>query len=647
MSVAYKRNIMLKITLPDGSVREYPSPVTGLEIAESIGSRLAKDAVAIRLDGELYDLTRPITNDAGVSIITRTSEDGLDIIRHDTAHVFAETVKELYPQAQITIGPSIENGFYYDIYCEDKISPEDFERIEARMRDIIDRDEPFIREEWDRDKAIEFFKSIGEHYKAEIINDLPKGDVISIYRQGDFIDLCRGPHMPSTGRIGKAFKLMKVAGAYWRGDSNNAMLQRIYGTAWADEKQLKQYLYRLEEAEKRDHRKLGKEMDLFHFQEEAPGCVFWHDKGWTLFRTMQDYIRSKLDKLDYKEINTPVMVDYSLWEKSGHADKFDDNMFSVETDDRKYAIKPMSCPCHVQVFRQGLKSYRDLPLRLAEFGYCHRNEASGALHGLTRVRAMTQDDGHIFCTPEQIMEETRIFSELLVTTYKELGFEEDQLSIKLSDRPEVRAGSDDVWDKAEQALHKACEASGLEYTLNPGEGAFYGPKLEFCLKDAIGRSWQCGTWQLDFVLPERLETSYIGEDGEKHTPVMLHRAVFGSIERFMAILVEHYAGRLPLWLAPHQVTVAPITSEANAYAQELLQDLKARGLRADVDLRNEKISYKIREHSLKKTPIIMVVGAREAEQQTVTIRRLGHQEQETLARNVVLDKLEAEAKMPR
>ncbi|MGB0934938.1 MAG: threonine--tRNA ligase [Alphaproteobacteria bacterium] len=637
---------MISVTLPDGSVRTYPNGSTGLDVAESIGSKLAKDAVAVKVDGVFWDLTRPLEGDVNLAIITRDSDEGLEILRHDAAHVFAEAIKELYPEAQITIGPSIENGFYYDIFREETISIDDFPKIEKRMQEIVDRNETVSREVWDRDDAIALFEGMGEHYKAEIIRDLPAEEQITLYRQGEFVDLCRGPHLPSTGKLGKAFKLMKVAGAYWRGDSNNVMLQRIYGTAWSTEKQLKQYLHRLEEAEKRDHRKLGKEMDLFHLQEEAPGCIFWHQQGWEIFRKLQDYIRMRLERYDYKEINTPVMVDFSLWKKSGHADKFGENMFGVEDDNRQYAVKPMSCPCHVQVFNQGVKSYRDLPLRFAEFGYCHRNEPSGSLHGLSRVRAMTQDDGHIFCTEEQILEETKMFSELLISMYKDLGFDEKDITVKLSDRPETRAGSDEVWDKAETALKEAALASGLNFTMNPGEGAFYGPKLEFQLKDAIGRAWQCGTLQVDFVLPDRLGATYIGEDGEKHIPVMLHRAVLGSLERFMAILIEHYGGKFPLWLAPTQVVVAPITSDANEYALEVVEKMKAAGLRVESDLRNEKINYKIRELSLKKVPIICVVGAREQDDRTVALRRLGGKNQEILALDEAISTIVDEGEMP-
>jgi threonyl-tRNA synthetase len=632
------------VTLPDGKVREYERPVTGLKIAESIGSSLARDAVAIKVNSVLKDLTAEITEDSSIAIITRTSEEGLEILRHDAAHAFAEAVKELYPETQITIGPAIENGFYYDLYREQSFTPEDLEKIEKRMKEIVDRNEPIIREEWDRTQAIEFFLSQGETFKAEIIRDIPEGDRITLYRQGAFIDLCRGPHLPSTGKLGKAFKLTKLAGAYWRGDSKNSMLQRVYGTAWASEQQLKDYLTQLEEAEKRDHRKLGREMDLFHLQEEAPGCVFWHPNGWTLYVALQSYIRKLLDQNGYVEINTPILADRSLWEASGHWEKFRENMFVSEADERMYAVKPMSCPCHIQIFKQGLKSYRDLPLRFAEFGTCHRNEASGALHGLTRVRAMVQDDGHIFCTEDQIVSETKKFCELLARVYKDLGFEE--FRVRFADRPPVRAGDDAIWDKAEKALREATQAVGLEYSLNTGEGAFYGPKLEFVLKDAIGREWQCGTLQVDFVLPERLDASYVGEDGKKHRPVMVHRAILGSFERFISILIEHHAGKFPLWLAPVQIAVTPITNDQDEYAHSVATALKKNGFRVKLDLRNEKINYKIRELSLAKIPLIFVVGKMEVEQKTVAIRRLGSQNQETLSLEKAIDKFKIEAKSP-
>ena len=534
---------MISITLPDGSSRQFNPGVTGGDVAAAIGPGLAKAALAIRLDGDLVDLATAIERDAAIEIITSKSPDALELLRHDAAHVMAEAVKELYPETQITIGPVIEDGFFYDFARHTPFTPEDLEAIEARMRDIVKRDETIAREVWDRDEAVAFFKDQGEHYKAEIIADLPVGETISLYRQGDFIDLCRGPHLPSTKKLGTAFKLMKLAGAYWRGDSNNAMLQRIYGTAWASQDSLDEHLHRIAEAERRDHRRLGREMELFHFQEEAVGMVFWHPKGWTLYRGLKDYVRRKLTKAGYAEVNTPQLVDRKLWEDSGHWEKFREHMFTSEIDERTFALKPMNCPCHVQIFRQGLKSYRDLPLRLAEFGACHRYEPSGALHGLMRVRGFTQDDAHIFCTEDQINAESAAFCELALGMYRDFGF--DDVVIRFADRPAVRAGSDAVWDKAEDALRGAAEQAGVAYELNPGDGAFYGPKLDFVLRDAIGREWQCGTLQADFVLPERLDASYIGEDGEKHRPVMLHRAILGSLERFTGVLIEHYAGRFP------------------------------------------------------------------------------------------------------
>lgn len=636
---------MIEITLPDGAIKEYPQGVTGFEIAASISKKLAKEAIVVRVNDTLWDITRPIETNSHVAIITKNDPEALEIFRHDAAHALAQAAKELYPEVQVTIGPSIENGFYYDFYREAPFTPEDLKKLEDRMRKIVDRNETIERQVWERDKAIEYFKSIGEHFKAEIIADLPADEEVTVYKQGDFLDLCRGPHLPTTAKLGKAFKLMKLAGAYWRGDSNNPMLQRVYGTAWTNEKDLKAYLLQLEEAEKRDHRKLGKEMDLFHFQEEAPGAAFWHADGWTIYTNMQKYIREKLGVNGYSEVNTPQLVDFSLWEKSGHAAKFSEDMFAVEeTDGKKFAIKPMNCPCHVQIFNQGIKSYRDLPLRMAEFGCCHRNEASGALHGLMRVRAMVQDDAHIFCTPEQITEETIRFTELLKEVYKDLGFE--SVSVRFSTRPDVRAGTDEIWDHAENALLEATKAAGLEYTLNPGEGAFYGPKLEFVLKDAIGRRWQCGTFQVDFVLPERLQAHYIGVDGEKHHPVMLHRAILGSFERFIGILIESYAGKLPLWLAPKQVAIVPITSEINEYALEIEAQLKQAGLRANADLRNEKMNYKIRELSLAKVPYIFVVGEKEKSDNTVAIRQLGGKTQEVLALSDALDKIVELAKNP-
>ena len=635
---------MVALTLPDGSVRRYDGPVTGAALAADIGPGLAKAALAVRVNGEMRDLMREIEKDAPVAVVTAKDPDALELLRHDAAHVMAEAVKELYPETQVTIGPAIENGFYYDFSRATPFTPEDLAAIEKRMREIVARNEPVVREVWDRNQAIEFFKSQGEHYKAEIIEAIPEGVPITLYRQGSFIDLCRGPHLPATGKLGTAFKLMKVAGAYWRGDSRNEMLQRIYGTAWANEKDLKDYLTRLEEAEKRDHRRLGREMALFHIQEEAVGSIFWHPLGWTLYRTIESYIRERLAHAGYVEVRTPQLVDRSLWEASGHWEKFREDMFTVESEDKVLCIKPMNCPCHVQIFRQGLKSYRDLPLRMAEFGSCHRNEPSGALHGLMRVRAFTQDDAHIFCTEDQITAETKAFCDLLLSVYRDFGFED--VAVKFSDRPAKRAGADAVWDKAEAALKQASEAAGLKVTHNPGEGAFYGPKLEFVLRDAIGREWQCGTLQVDFVLPERLDASYIGEDGARHRPVMLHRAILGSIERFIGVLIEHYAGKLPLWLAPLQAVVATITSDADAYAEKVLRALESAGIRAEGDLRNEKINYKVREHSLAKVPVLLVVGKREAEEGTVAIRRLGSQNQEVLALDEAVNRLKREAAVP-
>jgi threonyl-tRNA synthetase len=635
---------MVKLTLPDGSIRDYDAPVSGADVAADIGPGLAKAALAVRINGEMKDLSLVIEEDCEFSIVTAKDDDALDLLRHDAAHVMAQAVQELFPGTQVTIGPSVENGYYYDFAREEPFSTDDFESIEKKMAEIVDRDLEFVREIWDREVAIKFFKEKGEAYKAELIEAIPEGEEVSIYRQGDWIDLCRGPHLPSTGKLGKHFKLMKLAGAYWRGDSNNEMLQRIYGTAWADKKQLKAYLHMLEEAEKRDHRRLGREMNLFHIQEEAIGSAFWHPKGWQLYRTVQTYMRNRLDKAGYVEVNTPQLVNRSLWEDSGHWEKFRDAMFVTEAEDKILAIKPMNCPCHVQIFKHGTKSYRDLPLRMAEFGSCHRNEPSGALHGLMRVRAFVQDDAHIFCTEDQITEETKIFCDLLMSVYKDFGFEE--VVIKFSDRPEVRAGDDATWDKAEGALIEAVQAAGYEYDLNPGEGAFYGPKLEFVLRDAIGRDWQCGTLQVDFVLPERLDAAYVGEDGEKHRPVMLHRAILGSFERFLGILIENYAGRFPFWLAPLQVVVATITDEAKPYAEKVLKALKEAGLHAEADLRNEKINYKVREHSVAKVPVILVVGGREAEENTVAVRRLGGKDQEILALETAIAKLREEAVIP-
>ncbi len=645
MSLETEARASIALTLPDGSVRTLPMPATGMDVALSIGPGLAKAALAIRVDGELRDLGREIEADAAIEIVTARDSDALEILRHDAAHVLAEAVKELEPKTQVTIGPVIEDGFYYDFARATPFTPEDLERIEARMKEIVARDEPISREVWDREEAISFFHSIGEAYKAEIIQDLPADETVTIYKQGDFTDLCRGPHLPSTGRVGTAFKLLKVAGAYWRGDSRNEMLQRIYGTAWASEKDLAGYLHRLEEAERRDHRRLGREMGLYHFQEEAAGSVFWHEKGWILYRVIEDYIRRRLEDAGYVEVKTPQLVDRALWEASGHWEKFREHMFTTAVDEERIlALKPMNCPCHVQIFRQGIKSYRDLPLRMAEFGSCHRNEPSGALHGLMRVRAFTQDDAHIFCTDEQIESETELFCDLLASIYKDLGF--DEFIIKFSDRPDVRAGSDDTWDRAEESLRSALEATGRAYTLNPGEGAFYGPKLEYVLRDAIGREWQCGTLQVDFVLPERLDASYVAEDGSKRRPVMLHRAIIGSFERFIGILVEHFAGALPLWLAPVQVVVATITNDADEYAAEVVADLRAAGLRAEADLRNEKINFKVREHSHLKVPAMLVVGKREVESRQVALRRLGGKAQEILALEEAVTTLKSDAAVP-
>jgi threonyl-tRNA synthetase len=622
---------MPKIQLPDGSERQFEDVVTGLDIAASIGKGLARDAVAVRVDGDLWDLTRDIESDAAVEIVTRDSADGLELLRHDAAHVMAEAVKELWPETQVTIGPAIENGFYYDFAREEPFTEDDLQVIEGRMKEIVDRDEAIERQVWDRDEAVRFFRQQGEEYKAKIIADIPGEEPITLYKQGDFIDLCRGPHLPSTGKLGKAFRLTRVSGAYWRGDAQNEMLQRVYGTAWANDKQLRVYLTQLEEAEKRDHRRLGRIMDLFHFQEEAPGAVFWHPRGWKLFRNLVDYMRERQVAAGYDEVNTPELMDRSLWEKSGHWESFGENMFTSETEDgRLFAIKPMNCPGHVQVFKQGIKSYRDLPYRLAEFGKVHRYEPSGALHGMLRVRAFTQDDAHIFCTPEQITAETIAVCDLILGIYRDFGFED--VRIKFADRPEVRVGDDAIWDQAEAALKAALESSGLEYTYNPGEGAFYGPKLEFVLRDAIGREWQCGTHQVDLNLPSRLGATFVAEDGEKHTPVLLHRAMFGSLERFIGILLEHHAGNLPLWLAPLQVMVLTITSDADDYALEVVSKLRDAGIAADADLRNEKISYKVREHSVAKVPVLMAIGQREVDEQTVAIRRLGskHQKVESL-----------------
>ena len=637
---------MPAITLPDGSVRRFDAPVTGTEVAAAIGPGLARAALAMKVDGALSDLSRTIEDDASVVFVTRRDPDALGMIRHDAAHVLAEAVQSLFPGTQVTIGPSIENGFYYDFARNEPFTPDDFGPIEARMREIIARNAPFERQVWDREEAMRFFGARGEAYKAELIRDLPASETITLYKQGDWIDLCRGPHMRGTGDVGTAFKLMKVAGAYWRGDHRNAMLSRIYGTAWRDQKELDAYLHQLEEAERRDHRRIGREMDLFHIQEEATGSVFWHPKGWTLYRTAEAYMRRRLEAAGYQEVRTPQLVDRKLWEASGHWDNYKEHMFiaRVEDEDTTLALKPMNCPCHVLIFRHALRSYRELPLRMAEFGACHRYEPSGALHGIMRVRAFTQDDAHIFCTEAQIADETVAFVALLSSVFRDFGF--DTFRVKFSDRPAARAGSDATWDRAEGALKEACATAGVEYELNPGEGAFYGPKLEFVLRDAIGRDWQCGTLQVDFVLPERLDAEYVAEDGTRQRPVMLHRAILGSFERFLGILIEQYAGRFPLWLAPVQVVVASIVSDAADYANDVALALRLRGLEVRVDVRNEKINAKVREHSLAHVPAILVVGRREAEQRTVALRRLGGEAQEVLGLDDAVARLVAEAMAP-
>jgi threonyl-tRNA synthetase len=618
----------LSVTLPDGSTRTVARGTTGSELAAAIGPGLARAAFAMAVDGEIRDLAREVPDGATVRFIRLEDPDALPILRHDCAHVMAEAVQDLFPGTEVTIGPPIEDGFFYDFARNAPFTPEDLERIEARMAEIVAEDKPFTREEVSREEARARLEALGERYKLEILDDIPEGQPITLYHQGRWFDLCRGPHGPSTGRIG-AFKLTKLAGAYWRGDARNPMLQRIYGTAFPSRKQLEQYLHRLEEAARRDHRRLGRELDLFHFQEEAAGSAFWHPKGWTLYRAVESYIRRRLDAAGYVEVKTPQILDRSLWEASGHWEKFGHGIFVLESEHKTMAIKPMNCPGHVQIFNQRLHSYRDLPLRMAEFGSCHRNEPSGALHGLMRVRAFTQDDAHIFCTPEQITSETIAFCQLLESVYRDFGFE--QVRVNFADRPPVRAGADEVWDRAEQALREATAAAGLEANLNPGEGAFYGPKLEFVLEDAIGREWQCGTLQVDFVLPERLNASYVAEDGQKHRPVMLHRAILGSLERFIGILIEQHAGRMPAWLAPVQVVVATITNEADAYARVVGEALARAGLRYSLDLRSDKIGYKVREHSLAKVPVLLAVGRAEEEGRTVSIRRLGDRRQETLA----------------
>tara|TARA_R110001606_G_scaffold1937_10_gene7741 strand:+ start:8084 stop:10000 length:1917 start_codon:yes stop_codon:yes gene_type:complete len=614
MSVSYR--------LPDGATLEFDQPASGVEIAERISKKLAKQALAVKADGRLTDVYLPLTDGTAVEIITREHEDALELIRHDAAHVMAEAAQELFPDIQVTIGPTIENGFYYDFHREQPFTPEDLTAIEKRMQEIVRRNEEIRREVWDRDEAVRFFLDKGENFKAEIIGDLPADQEVSLYRQGDFIDLCRGPHLPATSKLGDGFKLMKVAGAYWRGNADNAQLQRIYGTAWRDKKELNVYLKQLEEAEKRDHRKLAREMGLFHTQQEAVGSMFWHPKGWRMRKNLENYIRAKMENGGYQEVSTPQMMDRILWEKSGHWDKYGDDMFTVCTHDhREMAIKPMNCPGHVQIFKQGIKSYRDLPIRLGEFTALFRNEAHGALHGLMRARSFSQDDAHIFCTEDQINEETAGFIRMLREVYRDFGFE--SFRIKFSDRPDNRAGSDETWDKAEGALRAAVQSLGLECELNPGEGAFYGPKLEFVLRDAIGRDWQCGTLQVDFVLPERLDAEYVAEDGSRQRPVMLHRAVLGSLERFLGILIESTAGHLPLWMAPTPVVVCTITNAVDDYAAEVVALLKAKGIPAELDTRNEKIGFKVREHSKAKTPRIWVVGEKEAEERKVAIRSLG------------------------
>jgi threonyl-tRNA synthetase len=618
----------IKITFPDFSIRQFEIGISGLEIAKSISLSLAKSALAIKVNDQLKDLTTTIEEDAKIEIITpKSGADALEIIRHDAAHIMAEAVKELYPETQVTIGPAIENGFYYDFSRSIPFTPQDLEKIENKMREIVKRGEEITREIWKRDDAVKFFLSIGEKYKAEIIASIPALENISLYRQGSFIDLCRGPHAPNTSHI-KYFKLMKLAGAYWRGNAKNEMLQRIYGTAWESEESLKNYLHVLEEAAKRDHRKLGREMDLFHIQEEAVGSVFWHPKGWIIFREIEKYIREKLEKNHYVEVKTPQMVDKILWEKSGHWDKFRENMFIAESEERTLAIKPMNCPCHVQIFNQELKSYRQLPLRMAEFGSCHRNESSGSLHGIMRVRAFTQDDAHIFCEEHQINSETIAFCELLKSVYHDFGFE--KVDVKFSTRPEVRAGSDETWDKAENALAEAVKKAGLEYQIQEGEGAFYGPKLEFQLTDSIGRKWQCGTLQVDFILPERLDANYTASDGTKKRVVMLHRAILGSFERFIGILIENYAGKFPLWLAPTQIVVATITNDSDEYGKKITEELRNSGFRVEADLDAQKIGYKIREHSLKKVPFILAIGKKEAENNSVSVRKLGEEDQKIM-----------------
>jgi threonyl-tRNA synthetase len=611
---------VIEITLPDGSIREFDNPVTVMDVAKSIGSGLAKATLAGEVDGKLVDASHEINTNASLSIVTDKDEKGLEIIRHSTAHLMAQATQMLYPEAQVTIGPVIDDGFYYDFSYKDGFTESDLEKIEKNMSKLVSQNLVVKRFELSRDEAVDFFKNKGEFYKAEIIESIPQDEILSLYEQGDFVDLCRGPHVPSTGKL-KAFKLMKLAGAYWRGDSNNEMLQRVYGTAWSNKQDLEEYIHRLEEAEKRDHRKIGKKQNLFHVQEEAPGMVFWHEKGWTLYQIVEQYMRSIFRLNDYKEVHTPQLIDRSLWEKSGHWDKFGDAMFTTNSENRDYAIKPMNCPAHIQIYKQGLKSYRDLPIRLAEFGSCHRNEPSGTLHGIMRVRNFTQDDGHIFCTDEQVQSEVSNFIDLTYDVYKHFGFE--NVDIKLSTRPEKRVGSDEVWDRAEKALQEALDNKGIQWELQEGEGAFYGPKIEFVLRDCLNREWQCGTLQVDFSMPERLEATYVDEEGNKRTPVMLHRAIVGSLERFVGILIEHYEGAFPSWLAPIQGIILNISEKHLEYVKRVEKDLKDKGLRIISDLRNEKIGFKIREHSMQRYPFILVVGDREMESDQISVRRRG------------------------
>ena len=637
---------MTNITLPDGKIIKFEKPVNGSEVAEKISKSLAKQALVMSVNGELKDLYHIIKEDSSVKIFTAQDPEGLEVIRHDTAHIMAMAVQELYPGTQVTIGPVIENGFYYDFARKEPFTSEDLNKIEKRMSEIVDKDVKVRREVWEREKAISHFKKIGEKYKAEIIESIPKNEELTIYHHGDtWYDLCRGPHLLSSGKIGKAFKLMKVSGAYWRGDSNNEMLQRIYGTGWANKKDLDKYLERLEEAEKRDHRKLGKEMDLFHFREESPGSVFWHERGWSLFQKLIDYMRLRQRKAGYKEINTPEILDRSLWEKSGHWEKFGEHMYTSTTPDEKiFAIKPMNCPGCVQVFNQGLKSYRDLPLKMSEFGKVHRYEPSGALHGLMRVRAFTQDDAHIFCTEDQITSESLSVTNLILDIYKNLGFSD--VILKYSDRPEVRVGDDKVWDKSEAALLEAVKATKLEYSINKGEGAFYGPKIEFVLRDAIGRDWQCGTLQVDLNLPERLGASYVDKDGSKKVPVMLHRALFGSLERFIGILIENYAGKLPFWISPLQVVVIPVSDDFDDYAKKVSNEINDKGINCIVDLKNHNLNYKIREHSLSKIPVLLICGKKEVDSNSVTIRKLDNNKQENMKLDKFLEQYTALSQAP-